>query len=108
MREKWTAKDIPDLSGKVIIVTGANSGLGYEDVKAFVRNGAQTILACRNMNKANKALVKIQTKIPDARAEIMQLDLGSLDSIKRFVSEFKKKYNAVGLDGLKKVITTSK
>jgi len=93
MREKWTAKKIPDLSGKVIIVTGANSGLGFEDAKAFARKGAKTILACRNMEKAHKSLVKIQSKIPEAQAEIMQLDLGSLDSIKKFVTDFNERFD---------------
>ncbi|MCE7743687.1 MAG: SDR family NAD(P)-dependent oxidoreductase [Candidatus Heimdallarchaeota archaeon] len=93
MREKWTAKNIPDLSGKVIIVTGANSGLGFEDAKAFARKGAKTILACRNMEKAHKALVKIKSKFPEAQAEIMQIDLGSLNSIKKFIAEFNERFD---------------
>ncbi len=93
MREKWTIKSIPDLTGKVIIVTGANSGIGFEDAKAFARKGAKTILACRNMDKAGKALSKILTKNPQAQVEIIQLDLGNLVSIKKFVSDFKKKYD---------------
>lgn len=97
MHAKWTTKKIPDLTGKVIIVTGANSGLGYEDAKAFARKGAKIILACRNMEKANKALSKIQAKIPEAQAEIIQLDLGSIDSIKKFVAEFKEKHNRLDI-----------
>jgi NAD(P)-dependent dehydrogenase (short-subunit alcohol dehydrogenase family) len=53
MPEKWTTENIPDLSGKVIIVTGANSGIGYEAAKEFARKGAQTILACRDMGRAS-------------------------------------------------------
>ena len=49
MTNKWTTDNIPDLTGKVIIVTGGNSGLGYESVKAFARNGANVILACRSL-----------------------------------------------------------
>ena len=97
MREKWTTKKIPDLTGKVIIVTGANSGLGYEDAKEFARKGAKIILACRNMEKANKALSKIQAKIPEAQAEIIQLDLGSIDSIKKFAAEFKEKHDRLDI-----------
>ena len=91
-REKWTAAEIPDLTGKVIVVTGANSGIGYEAAKEFARNGAQTILACRSMDKARKALNQIRADIPGARAEIMHLDLASLASVHRFSDEFKVKY----------------
>ncbi|MHA1740299.1 MAG: oxidoreductase [Candidatus Heimdallarchaeota archaeon] len=93
MPKKWTTRNIPDLTGKIIIVTGANSGIGFEDAKVFTRNRAKTILACRNMEKANKALSKIQIENPEAQAEIIQLDLGSLDSIKKFVAEFTEKYD---------------
>ncbi len=92
MSEKWTTKNIPNLSGKVFIVTGANSGIGFEAAKEFARKGAITILACRNIEKAKKALTKIQKKIPDAPVEIMQLDLANLDSIHKFATKFKEKY----------------
>lgn len=84
---------MPDLTGKVIIVTGANSGIGYEAAKEFARKGAQTILACRSMDKAETALAQIQAEIPDAPAEILQLDLASQASVHRFVDEFKAKYD---------------
>ena len=57
----WTTADMPDLTGKVIIVTGANSGIGFEAAKEFARKGAQTILACRSMDKAQVALAEIRT-----------------------------------------------
>ncbi len=91
--EVWTTTDIPDLTGKVVIVTGANSGIGYEAAKEFTRKGAQTILACRSMDKAQLALDKIQIEIPDAHAEIMPLDLASLESIRQFAKAFKDKYD---------------
>jgi NAD(P)-dependent dehydrogenase (short-subunit alcohol dehydrogenase family) len=90
--EPWTAAEIPDLTGKVIIVTGANSGIGYESAKEFARKGAQTILACRSMDKAQAALDQIRAEIPEAPAEIMQLDLTSLASVHQFVGEFKASY----------------
>ena len=93
MSEKWTTRNIPNLSEKVFIVTGANSGIGFEAAKEFARKGAKTILACRNLVKAKKASAKIQRKIPDAQVEIMQLDLASLDSINQFSIDFKEKYN---------------
>lgn len=88
----WTIENIPDLTDKVIIITGANSGIGYEAAKEFARKGAQTILACRSMDKAQDALAKIWSEIPDAQAEIMPLDLASLQSIHQFVEVFKARY----------------
>jgi NAD(P)-dependent dehydrogenase (short-subunit alcohol dehydrogenase family) len=93
MSDNWTAESIPDLTGKVIIVTGANSGIGFEAAKEFARKGAHTILACRNMDKAQAALDGIQAEIPDAQAEIIQLDLASLESVHQFAQAFKLKYD---------------
>jgi NAD(P)-dependent dehydrogenase (short-subunit alcohol dehydrogenase family) len=89
----WTDDDIPDLTGKVIIVTGANNGIGYEAAKEFARKGAQTILACRNMKKAQVAAGQIQSEIPDAPVEIMPLDLSNLQSVHEFSEAFKAKYD---------------
>ncbi len=91
--EIWTFDDIPDLTDKVIIVTGANSGIGYEAAREFARKGAQTILACRNMDKAQMALAEIRTEQPDARVEIMQLDLASQASVHQFADAFKANYD---------------
>ena len=93
MSEHWTTHNIPDLGGKVIVVTGANSGLGFESAKGFARKGSRTILACRDMEKAQAALDQLQAEIPHAQAEIMQIDLASLNSIHRFADQFKANYN---------------
>ncbi|MBN1669125.1 MAG: SDR family NAD(P)-dependent oxidoreductase, partial [Anaerolineales bacterium] len=90
--EVWTTEDIPDLSGKVVIVTGANSGIGYEAAREFARQGAQTILACRSLDKAQAALEQIRAEIPEAAAEIMPLDLASLASVRQFAEQFKAQY----------------
>ena len=89
----WTVNDMPDLTGKVIVVTGANSGIGFEAAKEFARRGAQTIMACRSMDKAQAALDQIQAEIPNAPAEIMQLDLASQKSVRQFADAFKAKYD---------------
>jgi NAD(P)-dependent dehydrogenase (short-subunit alcohol dehydrogenase family) len=90
--EIWTNADIPDLTGKVIIVTGANSGIGYEAAKEFARKGAQTILACRSLEKAQAAQDQILTEIPNARVDRMKLDLASLESVHKFADQFKIQY----------------
>ena len=85
----WTSENISDLSGKVIIVTGGNSGLGYESVKAFAMKGADVVLASRSMEKGEEARAEILKDVPDGKIEVMQLDLGDLESVKNFASEFK-------------------
>ena len=93
VQDHWTTANMPDLTGKVIIVTGANSGIGYEAAKEFARKGAQTILACRSMDKAQAALAELQAEVPQAQAEIMELDLASLASVRAFAEAFKAKYD---------------
>jgi len=91
--EKWTADNIPDLTGKVIIITGANSGIGFESSKILASKGAEIVLACRNMKKAEVALADLKKSVKDAKAEIMHLDLASQKSIISFTDAFKAKYN---------------
>lgn len=93
----WTSDNISDLTGKVIIITGANSGIGYEAAKEFARKGAQIILACRNLDKAQFALSQIQAEITETKAEILKLDLANLKSIQQFVDSFKKKYDRLDI-----------
>lgn len=87
-RNHWTADLIPDLTGKVVVVTGANSGIGLEAAREFARKGAQTILACRSPDRGRKAVRELHAEYSDARAELMALDLASLASIRRFAQEF--------------------
>lgn len=90
-KENWTTEIIPDLTDKVIIVTGGNSGLGYESVKAFAKKGAEVILASRSLDKGEAA----KTSIGNVKGKIavMQLDLMDFASIKSFAENFLKKYN---------------
>ncbi|WP_420640706.1 oxidoreductase [Candidatus Leptofilum sp.] len=97
MNENWTTENIPDLTGKVIIITGANIGLGFETALEVARKGAQTIMACRNMDKAQAALADIHSEIPNAHVEIMQLDLASQESIRQFVEAFHQKYDRLDI-----------
>lgn len=87
---KWTTADMPDLSGKLIIVTGGNSGLGYESVKAFAMKGAEVVLASRSVEKGEEARVEILKSAPTAEIAVMQLDLGDLESVKHFAESFRK------------------
>lgn len=97
MTTKWTAENIPDLTGKTAVVTGANSGIGYETARALARKGATVILACRDKDKGNAAAQKISQEFPAAKAELMMLDLSELASVRRFAGEFKSRFGALDL-----------
>uniref|UniRef100_A0AAY4BKD6 WW domain-containing oxidoreductase n=1 Tax=Denticeps clupeoides TaxID=299321 RepID=A0AAY4BKD6_9TELE len=78
-----------DLSSKVVIITGANSGIGFETARSFALHGAHVILACRNKSRADKAVDLIRQEWHKARVEAMSLDLGSLRSIREFAEAFR-------------------
>ncbi len=94
---RWTTKDIPDQSGRVVIVTGANSGLGYETSLALAEKNATVIMACRNMSKGQDALNQVKAKVPHATVELMQLDLGSLASVNVFAETYRANYDRLDL-----------
>ena len=89
----WTEKDIPDLSGTVAIVTGANSGIGLEVSRELARKNATVVLACRSGSRGQAATESIRSGIPEARAEVMALDLASLASIWQFAETFKESHD---------------
>lgn len=82
----WTTADIPDLSGRVAIVTGANGGLGLETATALAIAGAHVVMASRDLGKAERALQTIERLEPKGSLEISELDLGSLDSVAEFAA----------------------
>ena len=92
-KQKWTPEMMPDYTGKVIVVTGANSGLGFEAVREFARRGGRIVMACRNLEKGDAALSQLRTEQPAARAELLHLDLGSLAGIRRFVGRVEETYD---------------
>jgi NAD(P)-dependent dehydrogenase (short-subunit alcohol dehydrogenase family) len=93
MKSKWTEERIPDQSGRVIIVTGANSGIGFETAKELGRKGAEIIFACRDQTKAQKALGRIRAEIPGFKGEVILLDLANLQSIRNFAEQYHSKYD---------------
>ena len=97
MSKNWTTADIPDLTDKVVIVTGANSGIGFEATKELACKGAQTILACRNMEKAEAAWSAIRVEVPSAKGEVMELDLARLASVHQFATAFRAKYKRLDI-----------
>jgi NAD(P)-dependent dehydrogenase (short-subunit alcohol dehydrogenase family) len=83
----WGADDIPDLSGRTAVVTGANGGLGLETARALAGAGAGVVLAARNQQRAGEAVESIRTSAPEASLAVVELDLGSLGSVRRAAGE---------------------
>ncbi len=81
---QWTAADIPDQSGRVAIVTGANSGLGLATARELARAGATVLLACRSATKGDEAAASIKGSVPAAVVEVASLDLADLGSVREF------------------------
>ncbi len=93
----WKARDIPDQSGKVAVVTGGNGGLGLETSRQLAAHGAHVIIGARNLAKAEAARQVIESTVPGASLEIRQLDLGSLESIAAFARDVKAAHPKIDL-----------
>lgn len=83
----WTETDIPDQSGRLAVVTGSNTGLGFDTARVLAARGAQVVLACRDTAKADAAAARIRTLTPGAQVSVQKLDLGSLASVRDAAAE---------------------
>ena len=97
MSRKWTAADVPDQSGRVAIVTGANSGLGFDTAAVLADKGAHVVLAMRNLGKGNQAADRIKTKSPNAVIAVQELDLTSLESVRKAADELRSTHPRIDL-----------
>jgi NAD(P)-dependent dehydrogenase (short-subunit alcohol dehydrogenase family) len=93
----WSREDIPDLTGRVSVVTGANGGLGLETAEALARAGAQVVLAARNPEKTAAAEARIRTAVPDARLQVVPLDLGWLVSVREAAAAIAEDHDEIDL-----------
>ena len=94
---KWTTTDIPDQTGRVAVITGANTGLGYETALALAGRGARVVLAVRNLDKGKDATTRIAAQVPDADVALQELDLTSLDSVRAATEQLRSDYDRVDL-----------
>jgi NAD(P)-dependent dehydrogenase (short-subunit alcohol dehydrogenase family) len=94
---KWTTSDIPDQSGRVAVVTGANTGLGYHTAAALAVTGARVVLAVRDLAKGNLALARIVAADPHADVTLQELDLSSLASVRAAAAALRKAYPRIDL-----------
>ena len=94
---RWNTEDIPNQKGKVVVVTGSSSGIGYEAARVLVNKNAEVVIAVRNQQKGDAALNKIKSQNSNADVKVMLLDLANLKSIKTFADKYKKKYTKLDL-----------
>jgi len=95
--DRWIEQNVPDLGGKVALITGAKSGLGFETAGVFARRGAQVVMAVRNAGKGEAAAQRIRSATQDARLAVMILDLADLESIRAFADAFRAAYDRLDL-----------
>ncbi|MFJ6831685.1 oxidoreductase [Streptomyces sp. NPDC091209] len=93
----WNAQDIPDQSGRTVVVTGANSGLGFVTARELARKGARVVLACRSEARGAGAVDRLAAEVPGADVGFIRLDLGELDSVREFASVFERRYDRLDL-----------
>src|ERR1700704_341902 len=94
---KWTTADIPDQTGRTAVITGANTGLGYETAAALAAKGASVVLAVRNLDKGKEAARRIERATPGAQVQLRELDLSSLDSIRAAADELRSNHESIDL-----------
>ena len=97
MADGWDARRIPDQTGRVAIVTGANSGLGLVTARELARAGAQVVLACRNLDKGRASLADVQRAATGPPPELEELDLASLESVRAFAERFRTSHGGLDL-----------
>jgi len=97
MSSKWTEADVPDQTGRVAVVTGSNTGLGFETARVLAARGAHVVLAVRDTEKGNAAAAKLVGTTPRADVKVQPLDLGLLQSVRTAAEELKATYPRIDL-----------
>ena len=94
---RWTADDLPNLDGRVAVVTGANSGIGLVAARELARAGATVVLGCRAPARASAAAESILAAVPNAKLDVWQLDLADLSSVREFAEGISASYPKLDL-----------
>ncbi|HET9411126.1 MAG TPA: SDR family NAD(P)-dependent oxidoreductase, partial [Candidatus Dormibacteraeota bacterium] len=94
---RWTEADIPDQNGRIAVVTGANTGIGFRTARVLAEQGAQVVLACRDARKAEAAAARIVDAVPSARLVVALLDLASLAAVRETSRELLSRYERIDL-----------
>ena len=91
----WTTADLPALDGHTVVVTGANSGLGLAGTRAFADAGATVVMACRSVERGDRAATDVRESVPHADLDVREFDLASLASVESFATDLRAAYDAV-------------
>lgn len=94
---KWDESDVHDQSGRIAIVTGANTGLGFDTARVLAEHGASVVMAVRNLDRGKEAVERILSVTPDAKVDLQQLDLGSLRSIREAADQLRTTHPRIDL-----------
>jgi NAD(P)-dependent dehydrogenase (short-subunit alcohol dehydrogenase family) len=97
MGDRWDVERIPEQTGRIAVVTGANSGLGLIAARELARRGALVVLACRNMNKGRSAHAQVAAAATGPEPEVEELDLADLTSVRSFAETFAKEHQGLDL-----------
>jgi NAD(P)-dependent dehydrogenase (short-subunit alcohol dehydrogenase family) len=97
MTERWTAEDVPDQSGRTAVITGANTGIGFEAAQVLAGRGARVVLAVRNLDKGGHARDTILRTHPGADVALQELDLTSLASVRSAAEALRETYPSIDL-----------
>jgi NAD(P)-dependent dehydrogenase (short-subunit alcohol dehydrogenase family) len=96
-RQRWTSAEIPDQQGRTAVITGANTGLGFQTAKVLAQHGATVVLACRNLDKTANAAARVRAAAPRATVSTLQLDLASLASVRRAAERLRADHPRIDL-----------
>src|SRR5712671_1034823 len=97
MKAKWTSEDVPGQQGRLAVVTGANTGLGFETARVLAARGASVVLAVRDTEKGKRAAARIAGAAPGANVMVQPLDLACLDSIRAAAGELRARHPRIDL-----------
>ncbi len=94
---KWTEADVGDQSGRAALVTGGNSGIGWDTVRVLATNGARVLLGCRNVERGRQAIDALRANRPRGEVEILQMDLADLDSVREAAARVRREHDGLDL-----------
>jgi NAD(P)-dependent dehydrogenase (short-subunit alcohol dehydrogenase family) len=98
VEHKWTVQDIPSQAGRLALVTGATSGVGFYAARELARKSATVIMPARDMRKAKEAAERIEAEVPKAQLYLAKLDLADFNSVREFGEHIRQRYGTGSLD----------